>query len=82
MMRKPPPNAYLNVTIIVTRYYYPANVLQDFLGITMSLKFIFCKKLFISNKNWEKSKLKKKKKTCVKKLLEFIKNETSKMCCV
>lgn len=49
MMRKPPPNAYLNV-------------LQDFLGITMSLKFIFCKKLFISNKNWEKSKLKKKKK--------------------
>lgn len=56
MMRKPPPNAYLNVTIIVTRYYYPANVLQDFLGITMSLKFIFCKKLFISNKNWEKSK--------------------------
>lgn len=62
MMRKPPPNTYLNVTIIVTRYYYPANDLQDFLGITMSLKFIFYKKLFISNKNWEKSKLKKKKK--------------------
>lgn len=62
MMRKPPPNTYLNVTIIVTRYYYPANVLQDFLGITMSLKFIFCKKLFISNKNWEKSKLKKTNK--------------------
>lgn len=50
MMRKPPPNAYLNV-------------LQDFLGITIfsCKKFIFCKKLFISNKNLN---LKKKKNLC------------------
>lgn len=38
-----------------------------------NMKFIFCNKLFISNKNWEKSKL--NKKNIVKKLLEFIKND-------